>query len=205
MSNLHCNISNGDRTNCQLNGGKITFCPSWVVAQVYQPIIYNAPHLGATEVSTDNGVSWHPAGPNVLGALSHSYQVTDVIVTHGLDTIHSRDLGNNWVALGTVDSSFFAKQRLYSLDQSDNAILKAVVSPNPTGGVTSVRFTRAASFDVELISPSGRQEWKSNGLHTNSNNELLFDLSGYSPGIYLIVFRDLQNDTRVVLKVAVKP
>ena len=182
-----------------------TLTPVKLLSQETPLIIYNAPHLGATEVSTDNGVSWHPAGPNIYDVASHTYQVTDVFVTHGLDTMHSKDLGISWQVISQLDPSITADSRAKKIGENHMTVVSAVVSPNPTGGITSVRFTRAATFDVELISPSGRQEWNSKSLPTNSNNELLFDLSGYSPGVYLIVFRDLQNDSRFVLKVAVKP
>lgn len=182
-----------------------TLTTNKVAAQETPLIIYNAPHLGVTEVSTDNGVSWHPAGPNIYDVVSHTYQVTDVFVTYGLDTMYSKDLGVSWQVNSRPDPYIYANGGAKKISENDIALVKAVVSPNPTSGITTVRFTRAATFDVELISPSGRQEWNTKSLQTNSNNDLLFDLSGYSPGIYLIVFRDPQNDSRVVLKVAVKP
>lgn len=179
--------------------------PDESAAQVNQLIVYSAPHLGATEMSTDNGVSWHPAGPNIYDVASHSYQVIDVYVTNGLDTMYSKDLGVSWQVITRKDPSIHTIGGVKEISQSDKAIVKAVVSPNPTSGITKIRFTRSATFDVELISPSGRQEWNTKGLQTNSDNDLLFDLSAYSPGVYLIVFRDLRNDSCVVLKVAVKP
>ncbi len=176
-----------------------------IAAQVYQPIIYNAPHLGSTEVSTDNGVSWHPVGPEQLHIPSSAYHVTDVYVTNSTDTLHSRDLGVSWQSLGQSASSELYTEQGDQKKTVRSSTLKAMISPNPTSGVTTVRFNRSATFSVDLIAPSGRQIWNSPGMQTNSSNELLFDLSGYTPGIYLIVFRDLQHDTVVVLKVAVKP
>lgn len=176
-----------------------------ILAQKTPLIIYNAPHLGETEVSTDNGVSWHPAGSNVYNAVNHGCLVTDVFVTYGLDTLYTRDLGVSWHVNSRPDPYISSNGGVKKIGEYDITLVKAVVSPNPTSGITTVRFTRAATFDVELISPSGRPEWNTKSLQTNSNNDLLFDLSWYTPGIYLIVFRDRQNDSHVVLKVAVKP